>query len=317
MYEILDSPPQTGIGKFLMQLRGLFKFFVANKKDVSSIGDLIKGGYFSRRVTNIDLGYTANYAFIKRYFGNASAYLAAKSYIMSRYDEYFTEGKTNNNVLPLTREEILLKIRQDIDGELLKLNTEYKVLEDKIQRSQILATKSPNNPVYQSHTSTLIVKRDEIGSRKRGLATLLQANKGRSHPVIIDVIDDIFPNWAISKNVIAYVADAYDETNLGIIKDIVEAERHSEDANISNETMIRERENEELKLSSSVKDFLSFIRVKTTDSNPYDSKNYIPSKWAFHRMMQLLTQYFDLNDITLDKFHKQLEYLKANEPIND
>jgi len=70
---------ESSLSKWVSNMKSLFKFFVLNKKDLKTLEGLIKGGYFSKSVTQIEMDYTASYSFIKKYFGNVNSYESAKA----------------------------------------------------------------------------------------------------------------------------------------------------------------------------------------------------------------------------------------------
>lgn len=306
--------PQTVLGRFILQLKSLFNFFVLNRKDVQTIGDLIRSGYFSRNISHIEPDFEANYAFIKRYFGNTSAYIAAKSWVMSRYNKHQKDATG----LPLTREEILFKVRAEIPTELSRLETELALAEqDILERSKKIdqMDPGPSKEKMKDMQEIRISKKAGIEFKITGLKALDNPNRKGKVPIIVDVVEDIFPSWNISKRVKEFAALSTEE-EIETEEQKLEDEAHNDNAGIKNETQERERENVERTLTNSVKDFLSFIRVSNT-VDEYDPRNYIPHRWAFVRTMQLLTQYLDLNNLTIHSFNEQLLHLENNEPIND
>jgi len=111
VYESTSKPASTSLGRFVDMIKSLVKFFVLNKKDLKTLGELLMSGYFSRSVSNIEVDYKANYSIIDKYFKNLNAYKAAKSYLMSSMYQLMKEGK---NGLPVTREDAIRLIRADL-----------------------------------------------------------------------------------------------------------------------------------------------------------------------------------------------------------
>lgn len=322
LFETLETP-KTKLQRFLDMISSLIRFFISNKNKVTKLGALIQSGFFSRAVKGIDTDYKANYSVIKKYFHkNINAYEAAKAWLMKEFDSIMDNP---NNLLPITREEAIFAIQPRLlkqQAAILEAKNEAEEKRDETLRQielKKLESKKVPSHLLDKHAGAKILY-DRYADILTGLQVLTYKINTEDNQLIIQMIKDIFPNWSLSNSLVMNISDAFvgstgeQEEELGEIV-------HTD--GLRNETSIREREDEALKTSTAIKDFLSFIRVKETteDGNEvsqdeYDLSNYIPYQWAFAKLSELFTNYIDLDNITLDQFLQTINEIKSTETVS-
>ena len=228
------------------------------------------------------------------------------------------------NGLPLTREEAIFKIQARLLPQQLAILTAKDNIEkkkDNYELKLMLKTSkgeeiSDTDPLKIAHSGAKTLY-DRYADILTGLQVLTHKIDTEDNQVIIQMLKDIFPNWSLSNQLVMSISKAFVGESGEVEEELDEVEYSD---GLRNETMIREREDESLKTSTSIKDFLSFLKVKETDQegqtvsqDDFDLSNYIPFQWAFAKLAGLFSNYIDLDNLTMDNFLSTINKIKEAE----
>jgi len=272
-YEYVKPSIAARLKKFFRQLLSWFKFIEDNKDQLNEFFNDIYEGRYPVGNHKFEASFSAkNFTYITNNFGSTSSYRVAKQFVISELDKLMNKGKPyNNGYIRVSRLEAFDSLKQRVED---KIETTRQALE---------AQKSLRRSVTSDQRADIS---REIRSLTRDIITyetLLSKNTNskKGEIVLVEMLSIIYPNWSIKDDV----------TSLSVEEQIIlENELESNTDKLLYEH-IRDNftVNSELKLSDSVKDFLSFIQ-------PRGQKDFLPSKLTYVKAL-ILSQQLDWSSL--------------------